>query len=180
MEQVCYSVFFIILSESLINICTIDLKILITKNVIFSRWERGDITVFQGYLHGGMWRKKNPKYAVMSILAMNGLKGEIGPSILWDSKTGKSGVYCAFEVSYLVLFKILRVSLIKNYIFELKKLITKIVITLQPLGELADQLVTKTKLNAGVCTWNLQRKLRKARTEEEVLEFSKAKKVKSA
>ena len=121
-----------------------DLKIMITKIVIYYRWERGDITVYQGFLHGNSWKKRNPKYAVSAILAMNGLKGEIGPSILWDSKI-KNGVFCAFE----------------------------------PQGDLANHLASKTKLNAGVCTWYLQRKLRKARTEQEVLEFSKAKKVKA-
>ena len=133
------------MSKFLIKKYIFDLKILITKIVILYRWERGDITVYQGFLHGNSWKKKNPKYAVSTILAMNGLKGEIGPSILWDTKI-KNGVFCAFE----------------------------------PQGELANQLAGRVKLNAGVCTWYLQRKLRKARTEKEVVEFSMAKKIKSS
>ena len=48
----------------------------------------------------------------------------------------------------------------------------------EPEPELANHLATKSKLNAGICTWYLQRKLRKGRTEQEVMDHSKAKKVK--
>ena len=136
----------------MIKKCKFDHNVLITKIVIYTkniykinifRWERGDIFLFQGFLHGNSWKKKNPKYAIQAILNMNGLKGDVGPSILWDSKV-KNGVWVAFE----------------------------------PEPELANQLATKSKLNAGICTWYLQRKLRKGRTEQEVMDHSKAKKVK--
>ena len=151
-----------------------DHNILITKIVIYIknifkknifRWERGDIFLFQGFLHGNSWKKKNPKYAVTAILNMNGLKGDVGPSILWDSKVSYS----------LLFFIILRDFVIKKFNFKVKN---GVWVAFEPEPELANQLATKSKLNAGICTWYLQRKLRKGRTEQEVMDHSKAKKVK--
>ena len=160
--------------EFVIKKCKFDHNVLITKIVIYTkniykinifRWERGDIFLFQGFLHGNSWKKKNPKYAIQAILNMNGLKGDVGPSILWDSK-----------VSYSILFFIiLRYVVIKKCNFKVKN---GVWVAFEPEPELANQLATKSKLNAGICTWYLQRKLRKGRTEQEVMDHSKAKKVK--
>ena len=41
----------------------------------WARWEHSEAWVFQGFLHGDLWKKKKGKYALNLILKMNGLNG---------------------------------------------------------------------------------------------------------
>ena len=60
----------------------------------WSRWERGQAWVFSGFLHGNHFKSLKPKFAISSILKINGLKGEF-EDITWNTKT-PNGVYVSF------------------------------------------------------------------------------------
>ena len=61
----------------------------------WARWERGTAWVYNGFLHGNLWKKKSPTFYLKKILQMNGLEGEFN-NLLWDTKC-PNGVFISFE-----------------------------------------------------------------------------------
>jgi len=105
------------------------------KTRAWARWERAEAWVYQGFLHGSIFKdpEMKPKYVIGNILKFNGLQGEFD-SITWDTKT-PNGVWLSFE----------------------------------PKGPLIAKLDGKKRLNAGICTLILSKRLRKKRSEEDFL-----------
>ena len=100
----------------------------------WARWERSEGWVFQGFLHGNLWKKLKGRYALSKILTLNGLQGQFD-NLTWDTKP-PNGVWCTFE----------------------------------PKGLLAEALTRKNRLDGGTCSIKLQKRWRKAKTEEQFFE----------